>query len=465
MIEIPRVALRAFRTALRRSYPPRLPHNRQAQVIVEANDGKLVIHAQHPDAAIACQLPSSHKRPEVLVLPSAFLQEAEGRAGNVTLERTADKVVARWDEEGVPRVVEYDAADPTKVLPFPKLPGTLVTTPPHFSKSLDDAMHCVAAESVRYATTKVQLRGSGEIVATDSRVLLIQSGFKFPWKDNVLIPRMTLFGANILPTVVPLKVGRTGTHVVFQAGSWTVALPGDTQSRFPPYEQVIAKGIRTTWAVAPADADALIRTLPRLPAEKDHDAPLTVDLNGQVLIRAKAEQQSHATELKLEQSKVFGSPVRFAVNRHWLLRALQLGFREVRIAEPNAPLLCAESQRKFIFMPLTKECVIAPSPEAVRIAPTEESLPSASPHKRKKKIVTPPQPKGSAPPVPLRTDHSPPSIVPMVDPVSEAEALQTVLRDALGRVSRLVVALKQRRRQHKLVDSALTSLRQLRPPA
>jgi hypothetical protein len=39
------------------------------------------------------------------------------------------------------------------------------------------------------------------------------------------------------------------------------------------------------------------------------------------------------------------------------------------------------------------------------------------------------------------------------------------LRDTLGSISRLVVALNQRRRQNKLVDSALTSLRQLEPPA
>src|SRR5262245_61913852 len=111
LIEIPRVALRAFRTALRRSFPPRLPTDRQPQVVVEANGGKLLLHAQHPDAALACQLASSQKPPEVIVLPAAFLREAEGRAGNVALERSSDKIVARWDEEGVPRSVEYHPTD------------------------------------------------------------------------------------------------------------------------------------------------------------------------------------------------------------------------------------------------------------------------------------------------------------------------------------------------------------------
>jgi hypothetical protein len=250
LIVIPRVALRAFRTVLRRSFPPRFPTDRQPPVVVEASAGKLILHAQHPEAAVGCQMPSSSKSSEVIVLPAQALQEIEGRTNNVTLERTADKVVARWDEEGVPRVVEYDAVDPAKVLPFPKLPGSFVTMPPNFIKSLDDAMHCAATESARYATTKVQLRGSGEIVATDSRQLLVQSGFKFAWKDNVLIPRVGLFGTNTLPSDVPVKIGRTPTHVVFHVGEWTIALTADTESRYPAVEEVIPKAARTTWTLS-----------------------------------------------------------------------------------------------------------------------------------------------------------------------------------------------------------------------
>jgi hypothetical protein len=206
--------------------------------------------------------------------------------------------------------------------------------------------------------------------------------------------------------------------------------------------------------------------LPRLPGEKDNDAPVTVDLNGQVAVRASGTEQSKPTELLLEQSKVAGSPVRFAVNRRFLLRALQLGLREFRIADAATPILCPEPQRKLIFMPLPKESVIAPSPDVIRIRPSSpESVHPTSPQRRRKKVMSMPPPKNGAPPVPARINPSPPTTVPMMDPIAEAEALQVLLRDALGRVSLLVVALKQRRRQNKIVDSALTSLRQLQPPA
>jgi hypothetical protein len=149
-----------------------------------------------------------------------------------------------------------------------------------------------------------------------------------------------------------------------------------------------------------------------------------------------------------------------------LLRALQLSFREFRITDAATPILCPESQRKLIFMPLPKEAAIAPSPHVIRIKPlSAESVQPTSPQRRKKKAMTMPHPKNGAPPVPPRTSPNAPTTVPILDPVAEAEALLAVLRDALGRISRLVVALKHRRRQNKLVDSALSSLRELQPPA
>ena len=45
--------------------------------------------------------------------------------------------------------------------------------------------------------------------------------------------------------------------------------------------------------------------------------------------------------------------------------------------------------------------------------------------------------------------------------IQEAQALKDALRDAYGRSNSLLVALKRHRKQSKLVQSALASLRQL----
>jgi hypothetical protein len=435
-------------------------------LVIEAGKDKLTLLAQHPDVAIASQLNAPHPVPEVIALPAPALEEAQGRQGSIRLEQTTDKVIVRWTEAGIPRVVEYDILDLTKLPPFPSRPSSFATNPPAVLQALDDAMHSAAIENIRYLTAKVQLRGSGEIVATDSRQLFLQAGFTFPWKDNVLIPRVSLFAANVLPADVPVKVGRTATHVFLEVGPWMIALSADTQGRFPPAEQVIPKAARTIWTLSSAEAEFLIRTLPRLPGEKDSDAPVTLDLNGQAVIRAREGEQSRPAELKLEQSKIVGSPLRLSTNRNLLLRGLQLGFREFRLVDADTPVLAQDSRRRFVFMPLPKDSAIPPSADATQITPEiEKPISSPSPLAKRKKIMTMPHPKPAAATAPPRTTPNPPILAPLTDPVAEAEAVQALLREGLGRISRLVGALKQQRRQSKIVRSALSSLRDLQPPA
>ena len=51
-----------------------------------------------------------------------------------------------------------------------------------------------------------------------------------------------------------------------------------------------------------------------------------------------------------------------------------------------------------------------------------------------------------------------------LDPISEAEELRVALQTALTRTSRLIAALKQQRRQSRVVETALASLRRLQQP-
>ena len=60
----------------------------------------------------------------------------------------------------------------------------------------DAAMSVMAKESSRLALTRIQLRGSsGEVVSTDSRHMLLQTGFSFPWSGDVLVHVSGVLGA------------------------------------------------------------------------------------------------------------------------------------------------------------------------------------------------------------------------------------------------------------------------------
>ena len=58
----------------------------------------------------------------------------------------------------------------------------------------------------------------------------------------------------------------------------------------------------------------------------------------------------------------------------------------------------------------------------------------------------------------------PPAEVPVAegtDPLSEAEGLRSVLQEALTRLNRLLATMKQFRRQRRMVESAVASLKQI----
>jgi hypothetical protein len=90
---------------------------------------------------------------------------------------------------------------------------------------LDAAVRTTAPEGYRTALTRLLLRGKpGEIVATDGRQLLIQGGFRFGWPEDVLVPRLPVFGHRDLTFTDPARLGRTASHVGLSLGPWTFLL-------------------------------------------------------------------------------------------------------------------------------------------------------------------------------------------------------------------------------------------------
>src|SRR5262249_31125321 len=162
-------------------------------------------------------------------------------------------------------------------------------------------------EGVRFAVQNLQLRGArGALVATDGRQLLVQEGFPFPWREDVLVPALGAFGCRELPQDAPVSVGKTDTHVCVEVRPWTFHLALTKAGRFPDVEHAIPArtGSVTTCRLSPEDAAFLAKALPRLPGRGDDHEPVTVDCNGRLAVRARAEGQERVTELVLSRSEV-----------------------------------------------------------------------------------------------------------------------------------------------------------------
>jgi hypothetical protein len=325
------------------------------------------------------------------------------------------------------------------------------------------------------ALTRVQFAGkSGEVVGTDGRQLLVQSGFELPWQESLLLPALPVYHAPELHESEELRVGRTDSHVSLVSGPWTVLLAIDDKGRFPDYRAVVPKAecVPSVLALDAGDVEFLLETMPRLPAEDENHAPITLDLGKQAVLRVSHAEQ--VTEVILVRSRVSGPTLRVVMQRRFLHRALKLHFNRIQVISRAVPLVCSDEKRTYLWMPLEGDPV-PPSPEAIRLVSAATQQPAAlsrRPPPRRRE----PMPQSNQPqPRPPRNGagHGPQRLEPppqaqatgdapgLEELIAEVETIRSALGETQARLGRLIAALKQHRRRNRTVEAAIASLREL----
>jgi hypothetical protein len=483
MIQFPRSLARQVRAVFRKL----APRGTAPKVSLTAGLGGLFVRLHGTEILAECRVPGDLP-PEVLAVPLDAFAGFEGRGGDlVTLETVEEGVRTRWCDRGVPQCVDHEAIATAEIREYPPLPEPLSIIDTTILAALADASRSASHDSIRFALNHVQLRGAvGTVVATDGRQLLVQSGFTFPWTEEILIPASPVFACKELAGHATVMIGKSDTHVAIQIGIWTFLLPIDKQGRFPRVEDVMPNPnrVKARAHLDRQDAVYLTRALPRLPGGDDDHAPVTLHLNGQVHVRARAEGQSHTTELTLAQSQVSGDPVGCAFNRGFLARALQLGLGDIQIVDADSPMVFEDEKRKFVVMALGKDAVLKPRDDAIRLSTAEAALTNPRPQQPRSTPVASESPSnvsvsngaanGSAPEMgPSNGTHETVAAAPakgrrrklkstgIAALIEEAEALKSDLRAAFTRSHALVVALKRHKKQSQGVQSALRSLKDL----
>jgi hypothetical protein len=406
---------------------------------------------------------------EMIALPSSALADFEGSREDVVRLAAGDKdgIRAEWSDGGVPQSRHYPGMEADKLPPFPVEPEIFNPLESTSLKMLDDAAQSAAKESIRFAVTKIQLRGgTGEIVATDSRQLLLQRGFDFPFKDDVLVPAVNVFGCKELNADDEIAIGKSDKHICIRVGAWRFHLLIDAEGRYPKYENVlpasIAQGVSVR--IEPEDATFILHALPRLPGRDVSEQPITVDLNGHVAIRAKDDGQAHATELHLDRSHFSGRPIRFVIGREHLLRAVRLGFSEIQIAKPDGLIVCRDPRRTFVWMALNPNAALKPSRDAVQITSSGGEPTHQHQERNEASMNDPINTNGNVNSSADTTAHAngedtqPTGFDALI---VEAESIRDVLRDAHARAARLVTGIRRQKKKSRLVRETLASLRQL----
>jgi hypothetical protein len=486
MITLTRNQVRRLRQVFRRSALGITHKGSIPPLVLRSEGAQLRAHYRYLDLAVECVEPGSYRPAMSLAIPLDALADFEGsRDSPVVLEAAApDRTVVRWEDRAIPQGREYDVIPVDRVGQFPELPATWTSNPAGLLAALADTTETGIPDSARYALHCVQLQGTrNRIVATDGRQLLVRSGFRLPWTGDVLINGSPIFACRTLPRDRPVEVGRTDGHVFFRCGLWTIACEIQEKVRFPDVEQVIppASEVLTRLRLDPQDARFLESSLARLPGGDELNSPATLDLNGKIAVRANAaDQPREVTELVLGRSSYTGDPVCIATNRVLLERALRLGFGEIGFTGAGSPFVCRDAGTIFAVQPLSGGESPGPDVNVIRIesnevSATESRIPTRPETPRspmiepvRSHVPEPTRPVGTNAHAPVRsaevngivgTEQPGTSLAALIQ---EAEALHATLADAKTRTTRLIAGLRRHRKQSRLVNETLKSLRQLR---
>jgi hypothetical protein len=438
-----RVEARDFRALFGRCVAGR-PRGPAPPVVVRVRAGVRTLAATTAAGVTLTHVtPAPDEPDDVAVVPAVVLAEAEGNAdGAVALDRGPTlRGVVRWNCGTGPRVFPVDLVLPGRQHEVPDPPPA---TP--VAADLLAALHAcgrtAATESGRYALSRVQLRRRhGLVVGTDGKVALLWAGFTFPFADDVLVPALPVFGAKPLARSTPVGLGRTATHLVVAAGPWAVWLPADAGAKYPDVAGVVPQDAAATVRIDPADAAALLPVLPGLPGGDRDVRPVTLDAGRDVRVRGRAGEGERAGETRdvvLERSTHSGAPVRVALDRRVLARALTLECRTVRLT-PDRPVVFEGGGRTLVAAPLDPDLIALPGREPpIPRTRSERSSPV------KPELNGPAPPRGDPP-----------------EPLDLAEDLRAALAAAAGLAARLVSALRQGKKEKKVLSALMTNLKQL----
>ena len=470
MITITRSLARKFRSLLRRAGLGKHEGQSDAFVHVVADSTGLRLRTAGADIAMEYRQLGDEMSAELLVVPVEALAIVEGRTDDaVTIESSGpNRVTIGWIDRGVPQMIDRAIPATLKEPTWPELPITFKANPPELWTALRQGLASTDRLSSRYALGCLQLRGSkGEIAATDGQQILTQAGFEFPWPNDLLIQGSSLLGSKELDSRESVGVGQAGQWVTLSIGNWVISLK-ISDGRFPRIDDCIpAVGtLNSHLTLSPADAEFLAHALPSLPKQDEQHDPVTLDLNGRVLVRAKADGPTRATELVLTNSRLDGEPVVMHSNRKFLARALELGFNQVHFNGPEAPVLCYDDRRRFLWAVLDPKSAIPRSNDAISIVSPAASPSTEVTSSPARRTVVSQKPVAAATVV----DSTPravskPQESNRASAIEQATALRDSLRCATSAAHQLLRSLKQQKRQARIVESTLASLKQLQKVA
>jgi hypothetical protein len=442
VIVLPCRVARLFFALLRRTAVAR-PRDAPPFVLLRQGSDGLSVSAWRGEVGLRWHRPGTSD-PAAVAFTADHLAAFTGAADVTVTAIGPGRGEARWADRDGEHVRPLPTVEPDRVGLLPEPAGRTASLSASFLGAFGEAVRTAARDGGRFALTRILIRGRvGQVVATDGKQLLVQGGFVFPWADDVLVPAVPALAARELATEGAVAIGRSAGHVLVSVGPWTFALAVDRTGRFPQVEGAIPRGEAAAWCTFDrGEVPGLVAAIAELPGKDDPDAPVTLDLDDAVVIRAADGEGVK----EVAAAKAFATGrTRAAFNRRYLIRALGLGLTTVEVFGDGKPVVARDETRTYVWAALAADAITSP---------------------RNPTPATNPNPKENPMPNPSPNGHPPPAKPPdgaAPDLLAEAEAVRDLLHDAAARVGRLVAALKHQKKHTRAIRQAVESLRGLPP--
>jgi hypothetical protein len=205
---------------------------------------------------------------------------------------------------------------------------------------------------------------------------------------------------------------------------------------------VIPRQRPTVGGIDEGDARDLLAKLNALPGPDDPSRPVTLVLAGGVSVLASDGERTE--RVTLTRSPAAGPPVRVALDRSIVSRALKLGCLTAKVWAADKPVVFEGTGLQLVTAPLGEDDVVRDSVEAVTPVPSPDPNPQAP---RRTAVK----------PDPVRP-HPPPDAP---DPLALAEQLRQSLADAHTSAAKLVATLKGKRKEQRALSQVYASLKSL----
>jgi hypothetical protein len=373
MFKLQQRALRQF-LGYHRSAFAKLPQRLRPPLQFVAGAQDTCIRAAGGTVALELRLeaPATSREPFAFQVAASDLARIKGDPEDwVEFRQQDEEIQICWMHHELPcqQLVAYEVPPPVaegKSAPFWEAANQLHDTTADLFWALAHAVNTAADTSSRYALDCLRLRGlTGDLIATDGRHALIQSGFEFPWQDELTIPACDLLATaawlkQVQQSGQSLQLGLIQNWIVLGQGDWRVYLQHLPDLRFPDVDGVF-RFDRSTYSrlhVGQRDAQVLKNILPHLPSGAEQNRSVTLQLNGQIVLLARESDRYPVTVVDLEESEYFGDPVAVAFDRNFLQQALAMGFIEILVRDASSLIVCEDQHRQYGWMPLHESALI-----------------------------------------------------------------------------------------------------------